>query len=77
MVSLLEQYIAHLINVDEGGSDISGQDSSQNYQMSADFVSPHEWAEFDNVFQIHCPKIFMDSAIRDVSTVKHWLCHSS
>ncbi|KAK7470536.1 Protein SABRE [Stygiomarasmius scandens] len=73
MVSLLEQYIAHLINVDKGGSDISGQDGSQNYQMSADFVSPHEWAEFDNVFQIHCPKIFMDSAIRDIM-MQYYYC---
>lgn len=42
--------------------------AAENYNMQADIISPEEWAEFENVYQIHCPSIFMDSAVRDVST---------
>ncbi|THV08447.1 hypothetical protein K435DRAFT_11362 [Dendrothele bispora CBS 962.96] len=72
MILLLEQYAEHLKWTDEGNPS-SGQDRFQNYQISADFVSPDEWAEFDNVFQIHCPKIFMDSAIRDIM-MQYYYC---
>jgi hypothetical protein len=58
MIALLEQYVTTLGNPDS-------QYTSQ-YPMPTDSVSPDEWAEFDNVFQVHCPKIFMDSASRDV-----------
>lgn len=62
MINLLEEYIQRLRNVDEATVHDSG-----DYQMPFDTVSASEWAEFDNVYQIHCPKIFLDSAVRDVS----------
>lgn len=43
------------------------------YQMPSDTVSADEWAEFDNVYHIHCPRISMDSAIRDVSHIRSFL----
>ncbi|KAJ3774447.1 golgi-body localization protein domain-containing protein [Lentinula raphanica] len=63
MIPLLQRYIDHLHDTENGRV----QDAaSYNYSMPADSVSADEWAEFDNVFQIHCPKLFVDSAIRDI-----------
>ncbi|KAJ3799089.1 golgi-body localization protein domain-containing protein [Lentinula aff. detonsa] len=63
MILLLQRYINHLLDTEAG----QVQDAaSYNYSMPADSVSADEWAEFDNVFQIHCPKLFVDSAIRDI-----------
>lgn len=64
MIPLLQRYINHLIETDGGHSN---DPSPHNYSMPADSVSADEWAEFDNVFQIHCPKLFVDSAVRNVS----------
>lgn len=64
-ITLLEQYILHLEDDPETPSD--GTDGvSRAYQIPSDTVSPDEWAEFDNVYQIHCPKISLDAAVRDV-----------
>ncbi len=60
MLTLLEAYIAHLRDVD------IKPDASFDYHMPTDNVSPHEWAEFENVYQMHLPSIFLDSAVRDV-----------
>jgi len=65
MVALIEEYIAVLNDVEiKPGQDVSK--ASESYRMPADVVSSDEWAEFDNVYQIHCPTIVMNSAIRDV-----------
>jgi hypothetical protein len=40
----------------------------QTYYMPSDSVSADEWSEFDNVYQVHCPRIFMNNAIRDVGS---------
>lgn len=61
MIVLLEDYIA-LLRENES----TPNKSSQSYHLPSDTVSPDEWAEFDHVYQIHCPKLFMDNAIRDV-----------
>jgi hypothetical protein len=65
MLALLEEYIAALRDTEAGLDDPQIQEA-QNYHMPTAIVSPNEWAEFDNVFQIHCPCVFMDSAVRDV-----------
>lgn len=65
MVTLLEEYINVLKEV-EIKPDSAQEKATQSYYIPADIVSSDEWAEFDNVYQIHCPSIFMDSAIRDV-----------
>lgn len=66
MISLLQNYVKHLREV-ELTSQSSTRKGPLNYYMPADSVSPDEWAEFDNVYQVHCPRIYMDNIIRDVS----------
>ncbi|KAL0572042.1 Protein SABRE [Marasmius crinis-equi] len=68
-ISLLEHYIETLQKLDED----SPTDHSPDYQMPADSVSADEWAEFDNVYQIHAPKLFLDSAIRDIM-MQYYYC---
>jgi hypothetical protein len=67
MVSLLEDYIAVLKEV-EIRPDAPHETAAHRYHIPSDIVSSEDWAEFDNVYQIHCPSIFMDSAVRDVSS---------
>jgi uncharacterized protein (DUF2236 family) len=47
------------------------QDSIGNiegaYYMPSDVLSPDDWAEFDNVYQAHCPRIVISDVTRDVS----------
>lgn len=62
MVTLLESYISHLKDVDS--ADVH---SGETYHLPADNVSPQEWAEFEHIYQIHFPIVFLDSAVRDVS----------
>lgn len=62
MIILLEKYAKAL---QDSESD-SNAPSAQSYCMVSEIVSPAEWAEFENVYQIHCPSILMDNAIRDV-----------
>lgn len=66
MISLLEDYVQHLRNV-ERESRSSSLNGPLNYYMPSDSVSPDEWAEFDNVYQVHSPRIYLDNIIRDVS----------
>ena len=71
MITLLEGYISQLRQVDMA-SQASTKNGTSSYYMPADMVSPDEWAGFDNVYQVHCPQIIMDNAVRDVSlTCKH------
>jgi RNA pol II promoter Fmp27 protein domain len=65
MLALLEEYIAALRETEVRPDDPQTKEP-QNYHIPTDIVSPDEWAEFDNVYQIHCPSVFMDSAVRDV-----------
>lgn len=65
MVALLEEYVNILKEV-EIKPESAREKVAQSYHMPADIVSSDEWAEFDNVYQIHCPSISMDSAVRDV-----------
>ena len=65
MVSLLEDYVAVLKEV-EIRPDAPHETTAHRYHIPSDIVSSEDWAEFDNVYQIHCPSIFMDSAVRDV-----------
>lgn len=64
MITLLEKYISHLGSVDMQPD--TSYDTRESYNMPVDNVSPHEWAEFEHVYQIHFPCIFMDKAVRDV-----------
>lgn len=65
MVILLEDYVKLLQETDQT-PDRKNTIPTQSYLLPSYTVSPDEWAEFENVYQIHCPKIYMDNAIRDV-----------
>ena len=64
MIALLEDYVAHLRQVDAQSRSLPSNNSQ--YYMPVDFVSPEEWDDFDNVYQVHCPRIYLDNSIRDV-----------
>ena len=66
MITLLQDYVNHLHKVD-ARSQTTLTTGPSTYYMPADSVSPDEWAQFDNVYQLHCPNVFMDNIIRDVS----------
>ncbi|KAI5893473.1 uncharacterized protein SCHCODRAFT_02747457 [Schizophyllum commune H4-8] len=70
MVTLLEEYITHLQEQETRQETKVGE---QDYRLPSDTVSPDEWAEFDNVIQVHCPKVFFDSAIRDIMLQYYYL----
>ncbi|KAJ6628726.1 golgi-body localization protein domain-containing protein [Mycena sp. CBHHK59/15] len=72
MLVLLEDYIT-LLQQTEDGSRPMGDSNGHSYHIPADTLSEAEWAEFDNVYQIHCPKIFLDSAIRDIM-MQYYYC---
>lgn len=61
MLSLLESYISRLKDIDSAHIP-----SGETYELPADNVSAEEWAEFEHVYQIHFPRVFLDSVIRDV-----------
>jgi hypothetical protein len=65
MVALLQDYANHLrmTEIPHTGSRSS---NIENYYMPSETVEADEWAEFENVYQIHAPKVFMNDSIRDV-----------
>ncbi|KIP10738.1 hypothetical protein PHLGIDRAFT_22173 [Phlebiopsis gigantea 11061_1 CR5-6] len=75
MISLLQDYVNHLHTVD-AQSQSTLATGPTTYYMPADSVSPEEWAQFDNVYQLHCPNIFMDNIIRDIM-MQYWDCSRS
>ncbi|KAF7301766.1 hypothetical protein MIND_00742200 [Mycena indigotica] len=72
MEKLLLDYIA-LLEQTRAGARTNGESGDHSYHIPADTVSEAEWAEFDNVYQIQCPKIFLDSAIRDIM-MQYYYC---
>ncbi|KAJ7068375.1 golgi-body localization protein domain-containing protein [Mycena amicta] len=71
MCALLQDYISLLQDTQAGSR--SPESGGHSYHIPADTLSEAEWAEFDNVYQIHCPKIFLDSAIRDIM-MQYYYC---
>ncbi|KAG2141789.1 golgi-body localization protein domain-containing protein [Suillus bovinus] len=65
MTALLQDYVNHLrmIEIPHTGSRSS---NIENYYMPSETVEADEWAEFENVYQFHAPKVFMNDSIRDV-----------
>lgn len=66
MIALLTDYMTHLQDVDNTSCN-TGPSGPQSYYMPSDSVSPEDWAAFNNVYQVHCPQIFLDNIIRDAS----------
>ncbi|KAI0081718.1 hypothetical protein K474DRAFT_1133165 [Panus rudis PR-1116 ss-1] len=72
MLTLLQDYVKHLEKID-AAAQTSKKGDRQSYYMPSDSVSPHEWAEFSNVYQVHCPQLFMDNTIRDI-LLQYYYC---
>lgn len=68
MVSLLRDYTDHLKAVDQCPEG-ARKSNVESYYMPAEMVSANEWADFENVYQVHSPNLFMCNAVRDVSLV--------
>jgi hypothetical protein len=68
-IALLEAYVAEL------QADTLSQDTNSrgSYYMPASAVNPEEWADFENVYQVHNPKIFLTDAIRDI-LMQYYYC---
>ncbi|KAG2042334.1 golgi-body localization protein domain-containing protein [Suillus americanus] len=65
MIALLQDYVNHLrmTEIPHTGSRSS---NIENYYMPSETVEADEWAEFENVYQLHAPKVFMNDSIRDI-----------
>lgn len=64
MINLLEEYAAVLREnqaAEEGAETRSG-----NYYIATDTVPVSEWLGFENVYQVHCPRLFLNESVRDV-----------
>ncbi|KAK2466286.1 hypothetical protein APHAL10511_001928 [Amanita phalloides] len=67
MIALLREYIS-LID-----ASCVTLDNHQNYLLPSESVSPNEWAEFDNVYQVHSPTLYLDAPIRDI-LMRYYYC---
>ncbi|KAF8556963.1 hypothetical protein OG21DRAFT_1435884 [Imleria badia] len=65
MISLLRDYTDHLKAVDQCPEG-ARKSNVESYYMPAEMVSANEWADFENVYQVHSPNLFMCNAVRDV-----------
>ena len=64
MIDLLEEYAAVLKEnqaAEEGRASNLG-----NYYIATDTVPVSEWDGFANVYQVHCPRLFLNESVRDV-----------
>ena len=70
MINLLEDYAAVL---KEGQAAEEGKGSQPgNYYIAADTVPVSEWDGFGNVYQVHCPRLFLNESVRDVRALDSW-----
>lgn len=65
-IALLNSYGLHLEKIEASAA-------QHNYYMPSEAVSQEEWAEFDNVYQLHFPQIFMNQTIRDIM-MQYYYC---
>lgn len=65
MIALLQDYVNHLRMTEYPHTD-SRSSNIENYYMPSETVEADEWAEFENVYQLHAPKVFMNDSIRDI-----------
>jgi hypothetical protein len=69
-IALLEAYVEQLRKEDVEDDE---DDDRHSYYMPAHAVKPEEWADFDNVYQVHNPEIYMSNAVRDI-LVQYYYC---
>ncbi|KAF8138424.1 golgi-body localization protein domain-containing protein [Boletus edulis] len=65
MITLLREYTSHLQTVDQCPEGVR-KSNAKSYYMPAEMVSANEWADFENVYQVHSPNLFMCDAVRDL-----------
>lgn len=65
MMTLLQNYVNHLRKTELPATDPRSS-NTENYYMPSETVAADEWAEFENVYQVHAPKVFMNNSIRNV-----------
>lgn len=64
MIKLLEEYAAVL---NENQTNGEGKDPRPgSYYIATDTVPVSEWRGFENVYQVHCPRLFLNESVRDV-----------
>jgi hypothetical protein len=65
MIKLLEEYAAVL----SGGQVAKEATDPQpgDYYIATDTVPVTEWIGFEHVYQVHCPRLFLNESVRDVS----------
>ena len=68
MIALLRDYINHLTAVDQCPEG-PRKSNVESYYMPAEMVSADEWADFENVYQVHSPNLFMCNDVRNVSFI--------
>jgi hypothetical protein len=68
-IALLEAYVGQL-RADDAHTSTGNRDS---YYIPASTVNPEEWADFDNVYQVHNPRIVMSNAVRDI-LMQYYYC---
>ncbi|CCM03163.1 uncharacterized protein FIBRA_05285 [Fibroporia radiculosa] len=71
-IALLNNYVQHLHKIDATSFSAVPQ-RIQSYHMPSDAVSPEDWAEFDHVYQVHSPQIYLNRTIRDVM-MQYYYC---
>lgn len=67
MIKLLQDYMDFLKNAET--DDVLEPLQAKSYHLPSEVVLPEEWTEFDNTYQLHCPKLSLEKATRDVSPV--------
>lgn len=65
MMALLQDYVNHLRTTEFPPTDPRSS-NTKTYYMPSETVAAEEWAEFENVYQVHAPKVFMNNSIRNV-----------
>jgi len=73
MIDLLEDYATVLKEnqaAEEGRASNLG-----NYYIAADTVSVSEWDGFANVYQVHCPRLFLNESVRDVGVGRRLIAY--
>ncbi|KAL4076077.1 golgi-body localization protein domain-containing protein [Scleroderma citrinum] len=71
MVVLLREYVAHLREVDQLSE--SALNNLSNYYMPSELISASEWADFENVYQVHAPNLFMCDSVRNL-LIQYYNC---
>lgn len=67
MIKLLEDYAAMLKEGHTAGEGAGPRPES--YYIATDTVPVSEWQGFEHVYQVHCPRLFLNESVRDVGIV--------